>query len=50
MCSIVSGPSRATHHEVVSVVICALNEADSIGHVLDSLPDDVDEVILVDGK
>jgi glycosyltransferase involved in cell wall biosynthesis len=50
MCSIVSWPTRTSRQEVVSVVICALNEAESIGHVLDSLPEDVDEVILVDGN
>jgi glycosyltransferase involved in cell wall biosynthesis len=32
------------------VVICALDEAESIGHVLDSLPEEVDEVVLVDGN
>jgi glycosyltransferase involved in cell wall biosynthesis len=50
MCSIVSWPTRTSRQEVVSVVICALNEVESIGHVLDSLPEDVDEVILVDGN
>ncbi|MCW2963484.1 MAG: glycosyl transferase [Actinomycetia bacterium] len=50
MCSIVSWPTRTSRQEVVSVVICALNEAESIGQVLDSLPEDVDEVILVDGS
>jgi glycosyltransferase involved in cell wall biosynthesis len=33
----------------LSVVIPALNEARNIGHVLQTLPDDVFEVILVDG-
>jgi glycosyltransferase involved in cell wall biosynthesis len=33
----------------VSVVIPALNEARNIGHVLDTLPEDLFEVILVDG-
>jgi glycosyltransferase involved in cell wall biosynthesis len=33
----------------LSVVIPALNEARSIGHVLGTLPDDVFEVVLVDG-
>src|SRR4051794_2179769 len=33
----------------ISVVIPALNEAQNIGHVLATLPDDVFEVVLVDG-
>ena len=42
------GPSS---HEAprLSVVIPALNEARNIGHVLRTLPDDVFEVVLVDG-
>jgi len=34
----------------LSVVIPTLNEADSIGWVLEQLPNNVDEVILVDGR
>jgi glycosyltransferase involved in cell wall biosynthesis len=34
----------------LSVVIPALNEAANIGHVLRTLPDDVFEVVLVDGR
>ena len=34
---------------VVSVVICALNEASNLAHVLPRIPTAVDEVILVDG-
>ncbi len=38
-------PARPT----VSVVIPALNEADNLRHVLPLIPDDIDEVLLVDG-
>lgn len=34
----------------VSVVICALNEEESLPHVLPRIPDFVSEVILVDGR
>ncbi|MEO9248378.1 glycosyltransferase family 2 protein [Citricoccus nitrophenolicus] len=33
----------------ISVVVPTFNEADNVGHVLSSLPDGIDEVILVDG-
>lgn len=41
--------SRAPRREEVSVVIPALNEADSIGWVLARIPNWVSEVVLVDG-
>ena len=40
---------RTSHRAEVSVVIPALNEADSIGWVLDRIPEWVSEVVLVDG-
>jgi hypothetical protein len=40
---------RTPHRPEVSVVIPALNEADSIGWVLDRIPAWVSEVVLVDG-
>ena len=43
------GPSTAARPRV-SVVIPTLNEERNIGHVLATLPDDVHEVILVDGN
>jgi len=39
-------PGRPT----VSIVICALNEASNLVHVLPRIPPTVDEVILVDGR
>lgn len=37
-------------HEVkVSVIICTLNEAENLPHVLPEIPDWVDEVLIVDG-
>jgi len=46
-----SGPDRrGPRHTKVSVVVPAMNEARNIGHVLDQLPDDLHEVILVDGN
>ncbi len=45
------GPDRRTDRRTrVSVVIPAMNEADNIGHVLEQLPEDLHEVILVDGN
>jgi Glycosyl transferase family 2 len=41
---------RRDRRAQVSVVIPALNEADNIAHVLERLPDDLHEVILVDGN
>jgi hypothetical protein len=40
---------RADGRPTVSVVVPALNEADSIGWVLENIPGWVDEVVLVDG-
>ena len=37
-------------HFRVSVVIPALNEAENLPHVLPLIPEDVHEVILVDGQ
>jgi hypothetical protein len=45
------GPDRRRDRNTqVSVVVPAINEALNIGHVLGSLPDDLHEVILVDGN
>ena len=45
------GPDRRRDRRTrVSVVIPALNEADNIAHVLERVPVDVHEVILVDGN
>jgi hypothetical protein len=45
------GPDRrASRHTKVSVVVPAMNEGKNIGHVLSRLPDDLHEVILVDGN
>ena len=44
-----SGLDVTNHDERVSVVIPTLNEAANISHVLQRLPDFVDEVVLVDG-
>lgn len=33
----------------ISVIVCTLNEADNLPHVLPKIPDWIDEVILVDG-
>ena len=41
--------SAAFGRPTVSVVICALNEASNLAHVLPRIPTTVDEVILVDG-
>jgi hypothetical protein len=44
------GPDRrATRKTQVSVVVPAMNEGQNIGHVLAQLPEDLHEVILVDG-
>ena len=46
-----SGPDRRTERRTrVSVVVPAMNEEKNIGHVLSRLPDDIHEVILVDGN
>jgi hypothetical protein len=42
-------PPHADGRPTVSVVVPALNEADSIGWVLENIPSWVDEVVLVDG-
>jgi hypothetical protein len=45
------GPERRQDRRPrVSVVIPAMNEAKNIGHVLERLPEDLHEVILVDGS
>ncbi len=36
-------------HPSISVIICTLNEADNLPHVLPELPHWIDEVVLVDG-
>jgi Glycosyl transferase family 2 len=46
-----SGPDRRRSRKTrVSVVVPAMNEEKNIGHVLGRLPDDLHEVILVDGN
>jgi hypothetical protein len=46
-----TGPDRrATRKTKISVVVPAMNEAQNIGHVLEQLPEDLYEVILVDGN
>lgn len=46
-----SGPDRRRERKTkVSVVMPAINEEKNIGHVLGQLPDDLHEVILVDGN
>jgi hypothetical protein len=46
-----TGPDRRRERRTkVSVVVPAMNEERNIGHVLSQLPDDVFEVILVDGN
>jgi hypothetical protein len=46
-----AGPDRRRDRNTkVSVVVPAINEALNIGHVLSRLPDDLHEVILVDGN
>jgi hypothetical protein len=46
-----TGPDRrANRRTKVSVVVPAMNEGGNIGHVLSRLPDDLHEVILVDGN
>jgi hypothetical protein len=46
-----TGPDRRhTRKTRVSVVVPAMNEAKNIGHVLRQLPEDLHEVILVDGN
>lgn len=47
-----TGPDRrsATRRTKVSVVVPAMNEEKNIGHVLKLLPEDLHEVILVDGN
>jgi glycosyltransferase involved in cell wall biosynthesis len=43
-------PSRPGFKARLSVVVPAKNEARNIGWVLERIPDDVDEVVLVDGR
>jgi hypothetical protein len=46
-----TGPDRRRlRNTQVSVVVPAMNEGKNIGHVLSQLPDDLHEVILVDGN
>ncbi len=46
-----TGPDRrASRRTKVSVVVPAMNEAQNIGHVLARLPEELHEVILVDGN
>lgn len=46
-----TGPDRrANRNTKVSVVVPAMNEGQNIGHVLSRLPDNLHEVILVDGN
>lgn len=46
-----TGPDRrANRRTKVSVVVPAMNEGNNIAHVLERLPDDLHEVILVDGN
>jgi hypothetical protein len=45
-----AGPDRRSRETRVSVVVPAMNEEKNIGHVLSRLPDDLHEVILVDGN
>lgn len=46
-----TGPDRRRERQTkVSVVVPAMNEGQNIGHVLSRLPDDLHEVILVDGN
>lgn len=46
-----TGPDRrASRKTKISVVVPAMNEARNIGHVLRRLPEDLHEVILVDGN
>jgi Glycosyl transferase family 2 len=46
-----TGPDRRRDRRTrVSVVVPAMNEAENIGHVLNRLPRDLHEVILVDGN
>jgi hypothetical protein len=46
-----TGPDRRrSRNTQVSVVVPAMNEGRNIGHVLEQLPDDLHEVILVDGN
>jgi hypothetical protein len=44
------GPDRRNRKTKVSVVVPAMNEEKNIGQVLSELPDDLHEVILVDGN
>lgn len=41
---------QLTQQAKVTVLICALNEAGSIPHVLSRIPDWVDEILVVDGR
>ncbi len=40
---------RPTPRPTITVLICTLNEAENLGHVLLKLPEFVDEVLIVDG-
>lgn len=42
--------STGGHHPTISVVIPTLNEVHNLAHVFAALPQDVDEVVLVDGR
>ncbi|MCU1615567.1 MAG: hypothetical protein JWO98_3107 [Frankiales bacterium] len=44
------GPSTTRAHSMVSLIIPTKNEAPNIAWVLESIPDCVDEVIIVDGR
>jgi glycosyltransferase involved in cell wall biosynthesis len=41
--------NKPNSYPKVSVIICALNEEESLPHVLPKIPDWVDEILLVDG-
>jgi Glycosyl transferase family 2 len=45
-----AGPDRRNRKTKVSVVVPAMNEGKNIGHVLAQLPEDLHEVILIDGN
>ncbi len=48
--SLFQGPKRTPSKATVSVIIPTLNEAGNLPYVLDTVPDWVDEVIVVDGR
>ena len=41
--------NKPANYPTITVVICTLNEAESLPQVLPKIPDWVDEIILVDG-